>query len=176
MEPERLAPTLRALAAAALARLPDEALLHRKRLLAEHAEEDLAAAGWLEAAGGGGTPLDLPPGHAEAKRALAAHVRELCRHAEPTQLEVLVPLAIDQQRHAEELPDRHGSAGRREPYVLTDPEAPPDPIEDAIAAAEAAARGGDAHAAAEHLRHAARQDGERARRGDPWGARPVRLS
>src|SRR4051794_1028076 len=196
MEQQRLPPialVLRALAAAAPGRPPHEPLLHVKRLLAEHAEEDLAAAAALDAPTAAPAPalralVDPIASRAALQRALADAVRD-----DPA----LLPLALAQDRHADAPPARHPAApagglpleaadgdwppphrpaparGARDPFVIVEPGAAPDAIDDAVRAAESAAAAGDATEAAAQMRHATRLDRERLEAGDPWGARPV---
>ena len=175
-----LARDLRVLALDALRRLPGEPLLHGKRVLAEHAEEDTRLAAALEAAGAAATPdgESAAPGVTDrpaACRAAAATARALADEAEGAALEALVAVALALDRHADELPAPRVPlpATGRDPWVVRAPGAPPDDLEDAIAAAEDAARAGDPGAAADHLRHAAELDRARAEAGDPWGLRPV---
>jgi hypothetical protein len=162
------APVLRALALDALGRIAAEPWLHVKRLLAEHAEEDaLAAARWPAAPNGEAVTPPLPRLETIADRAalqlaLAGELRSTAATADPGTVALLVPLAIAQERHADELPGRRATTlhpaadgtALREP--LADPAAEADVLAAEAAARTAAERPEElaehAQAAAEHLR------------------------
>jgi hypothetical protein len=178
MEDERLAglaAALRAAARDALARLAAEPWLHAKRALAEHAEEDTLTAAAIEAL------LDRALHAADAApppARIAAEARALAATTDdPGRLGLLLGLAAAQERHADELPAPGwrpaAEAPARDPFVLREPGAAPDPIDDAISAAERAAAAGDAGRAADHMRTAAELDRRRTEAGDPWGTRPI---
>lgn len=177
-----LARDLRALERDALARLTDEPWLHVKRVLAEHAAEDAASAAALEGLlpdPAGGPVAQRPVEDRNLVQArLATAAGALVEHAvDERVLRILVELELRQRRHGDELPPRRAAAlaatGIRDPFVPTDPDAAPDPIDEAVSAAETAAREGDAATAAARMRDAAQLDAERARDGDPWGLRPI---
>jgi hypothetical protein len=205
--PERLAAfalVLRALVHDALGRLPEEPHLHVKRALAEHADEDARAALLLVSALGRapGAPGDAlralleQPDRAALQRALAQAAR--AAGGDERELSVLLPLAHDQERHADELPDRRGGRivlpdgdvvadGRweppvrrlpdraaRDPFVL--PGEAEDPINDELLAAEVAARAAHEHPAAPWELHAdlARIAADRVRRAAALDAERTR--
>lgn len=155
---------LRALAHGALEALPREPWLHRKRLLAEHAVDDLDSAAALEDLRVPAPPVLLPRAsdaagyehlaYAEVKPRLAVAARQWLPAAGPEELRALIPLAIRQERHVEELP-----VPVLHHVVDRDPVLDFGGLDPAIAgtvkAAETAAARGAAREAAELLREAA---------------------
>src|SRR4051794_8061375 len=100
---------LRGLAAGALAAVAREPFLHRKRLLAEHARDDAAAAQALVAARVPDTePAPAADPYGDAKPRLAAALRGRLAAADPRDDEAgyarLLELALMQERHVAELP------------------------------------------------------------------------
>lgn len=119
---------LRALAHGALGWVPGESRLHVKRILAEHAADDLSSVGRLEhlvrpapapgpalaviveALAGATEPAEYQRiSHGTVKPALARAVRTSLARKDPRLPEVpaLMELAIRQERHADELLVRH---------------------------------------------------------------------
>ncbi len=142
---------LRALAEGALRWLPEEPWLHRKRLLAEHAEEDAPGAGTP-----GGEDLavllaaaaDATEWHRVAYGTVKPAVARAARAAGA------VALALRQERHVLELPVRElVFPVEHDPALEVGPVAAQ--LRQAVDAAHAAALAGDAPGAAGHLRRAA---------------------
>jgi hypothetical protein len=142
---------LRALAEGALRWLPEEPWLHRKRVLAEHAAEDAEGA---DAPGGEDLAARLAAaGDADGWERLAygAVKPALARAARDAGA---IPLALRQERHVLELAGRElVFPVERDPALEVGPVAAE--LREAVDAAHAAARAGDAAGAAAHLRHAA---------------------
>jgi hypothetical protein len=173
-----LARSLRALERDALTRLPEAPWLHVKRVLADHAAEDAASAAALGDRTGAAAadPVDPVPDRRGLQARLADDARALRDATGDERLvQVLIELELRQRRHLDELPPPRVAIapGPRDPFVRFEPGAPPDPLDEAVRAAEAAAREGDTATAAERMREAAALDAERTRDGDPWGLRPV---
>jgi len=145
---------LRALSEGGLRRLEGEPWLHRKRLLAEHAVEDAEPLG----IGGGAdlaARLDRAPDAAAWQRIAYEEVKPALAAAALARDEPrLIPFALRQERHVLELPVRAFVLPiARDPALDVGPVAPALTAE--VDAAHAAARAGDARAAAQHLRRAA---------------------
>jgi hypothetical protein len=196
---------LRALSAAALSALPGEPWLHRKRLLAEHARDDVTAADALATAPGtegeraSQDPLAFEDVYGTVKPELAARLRARLAALDPREDEerfrALLRALLAQERHVDELstrprppaPDPPEGRPARDPFL---PDPPPHTgddarddldarlaeLEAAIADGERAAEAGDAAGAAGLLARAAAIDAQLTRAGTPWGSRPVALS